>query len=713
MKKIALLLLPLYITGCSVDNEGKEQSVADEVQVVAPIAKKVPKKMQIHGDERIDNYYWLRDDTRSDSEILAHLQAEEDYAMAKLAHTQELQDTLYDEMISRLKKDDSSVPYTKNGYTYQSKFVTGGEYRIYSRVKQGGSEEQVLLDANVLAEGKDYYANGSVEVSPDNGLLAYSEDLLSRRVYTIKFKNIHTGDMLSDELTGTNGQIIWANDSNTVFYIKKDPQTLLGFQVYRHTLGTKQEDDVLMYEETDKSFYTWIGKSLDDQYIEIFHNSTVSLGVSLLDANNPDGEFKLAHAIERDLEYSVQSHGEDFYILTNLDAKNFKIAKVAKADVGDKSKWVDVIEHREDTLISGLLVLNDALIFTQRENGLMGLRVMDLNTGKVAPVEFDESLYSVYLQNNVDFNADFVRVGYQSMTTPRSVYDVSLDLSSINLKKQDEVLGGYDAKQYHSERIMMKARDGADIPVSVLYKKDQFKGDGTNPLLQYAYGSYGSTNDPFFSDSVISLVDRGFVYVVAHIRGSSMLGRKWYDNGKLLKKKNTFNDFVDVTRELVKGKYGADDKIFAYGGSAGGLLMGAVINQAPELYRGVVAAVPFVDVVTTMLDASIPLTTNEYDEWGNPNEKAYYDYMLSYSPYDNVEAKAYPNLLVTTGLHDSQVQYFEPAKWVAKLREMKTDDNELLFHINMEAGHGGVSGRYKRYKDRALVYAFMLDLLSQ
>ncbi|WP_394176151.1 S9 family peptidase [Thalassotalea litorea] len=711
MKKVALLLLLLYISGCSVDHDVKENPV-DEGQVVAPIAKKVPKKIQVHGDERIDNYYWLRDDTRSEPEILAHLQAEEDYAMAKLAHTQELQDSLYKEMVGRLKKDDSSVPYTKNGYTYQSKFVTGGEYRIYSRTKIGETQEQVLLDENKLAEGKDYYATGSLSVSPDNQLLAYSEDLLSRRVYTIKFKNIHTGDTFDDELTGTNGQIIWANDSNTVFYTKKDPQTLLGFQVYRHTLGTKQEDDALMYEEKDKSFYTWIGKSLDDQYIEIFHNSTVSLGVSLLDANKPEGEFKLAHAIERDLEYSVKPHGDDFYILTNLNAKNFKISKVAKTDLPDKSKWVDVVEHRDDTLISGFLVLKDALVYTQRKNGLMGLRVMNLNSGEFAPVEFDESLYSVFLQSNVDFEADFVRVGYQSMTTPRSVYDISLDLTSIELKKQDEVVGGYDAKQYHSERVMMKARDGADIPVSILYKKDQFKGDGNNPLLQYGYGSYGSTIDPFFRDSVISLVDRGFVYVVAHVRGSSMLGRKWYDEGKLLNKKNTFNDFVDVSRELVKSKFGSKDKIFAIGGSAGGLLMGAVINQAPELYRGVVAAVPFVDVVTTMLDDTIPLTTNEYDEWGNPNDKQYYDYMLSYSPYDNVEAKEYPNLLVTTGLHDSQVQYFEPAKWVAKLREKKTDNNELLFHINMEAGHGGVSGRYKRYKDQALIYAFLIDLLE-
>ncbi|WP_371189169.1 S9 family peptidase [Thalassotalea maritima] len=711
MKKGIFALFPLLVIGFATHAD-EEGDMSKHTKLSPPIAEKIPKTLRIHGDERTDYYYWLRDDSRSDAKILAHLQAETDYAEASLAHTEKLQAALYEEMIGRLKKDDSSVPYTKNGYTYQSAYQPGKEYRIYTRSKLGSTTREVLLDANKQAEGQEYYANADLQVSPDNKLLAYSEDVLSRRVYAVKFKDLTTGKLLTDELVGTTGQVVWANDSKTVFYIAKDPQTLLGDKVYRHVLGTPQADDQLVYEESDKSFYTWLGKSLDDQYIEIFHNSTVSLGVSLLDANKPEGTFALAHPIERDLEYSIQPHGNEFYILTNHNAKNFKIAKVSKTDIADKTKWQDVVSHQQDTLISNLLVLNDALVYTQRQNGLMSLKIMDLATQKVAEVPFSESLYSVALGTNVDFNADKVRINYQSMITPASVYDINLDLSARNLLKQDEVLGGYDPQHYDSQRINLTARDGVKIPVSILYKKDLFKADGTNPLLQYAYGSYGSTNDPRFNSSVLSLVDRGFVYVIAHIRGSSMLGRAWYEDGKLLNKKNTFNDFVDVTRQLVEQKYGAKDKIFAYGGSAGGLLMGAVINQAPQLYKGVVAAVPFVDVVTTMLDPSIPLTTNEYDEWGNPEDKTYYDYMLSYSPYDNIKAQDYPNVLVTTGLHDSQVQYFEPAKWVAKLRDYKTDNNALLFHVNMEAGHGGASGRYQRYKERAMVYAFMLDLLK-
>ncbi len=714
MKKFMLVIgLAMIAQGCSMESSDQGAS-SKSADLKAPIAKKVPHKMQIHGDERIDDYYWMRDDSRQDAEIIAHLQAEEDYAQQQLHHTQTLQDTLYKEMTERLKKDDSSVPVLRNGYYYQSKFVPDNEYQLHVRVKdEKGAMEEVLLDGNALGKGQDYFNIGGMKVSSNNQILAYSEDLVSRRIYTVKFKNLTTGKLFTDELTGTNGQVVWANDSKTLFYVVKDPQTLLGYKVMRHTLGTAQADDVLMYEETDNTFYTYIGKSLDQQYVAIYHSNSISTGMSILDANNVSANFTKVHALAKNFEYSVQPHGDDFYILTNDQAQNFKIAKASAAKVNDKSQWLDVIEHDENTLITNMLVLKDSLLYTQRSNGLVSLKVLNLTSGKVSTVGFDEDLFSVYMTSNVDFNASKVRVAYESMTTPASVYDIDLSSFAKTLLKQDEVIGGYDPQAYESKRLMLPARDGVKVPVSVLYRKDLFNQDGSNPLLQSGYGSYGSTTDPYFSNSLLSLVDRGFVYARAHIRGSEMLGRSWYEDGKLLNKINSFNDFVDVSKALVSEKYGAKDKVFALGGSAGGLLMGAIINQAPELYLGVVAAVPFVDVVTTMLDESIPLTTGEFDEWGNPKQKLYYDYMLSYSPYDNVEAKDYPHLLVTSGLHDSQVQYFEPAKWVAKLREMKTDNNQLLFHVNMEAGHGGASGRYRRYKDRALIYAFYLDLLER
>ncbi len=712
MKRIlTLAVAALFVQSCSTETE---TSQVNEKILTPPIAKKIPHKMEIHGDVRIDDYYWMRDDTRTDPEILAHLQAEEDYAQQQMAHTKDFQKTLYEEMIGRLKKDDTSVPFIDNGYSYQSKFIPGSEYPVYVRTKdEAGAKEEVLLDVNKMAEGLEYYAVGDWSITANNKIIGYSEDTLSRRVYTIKFKNLETGEMLADQITGTNGQVIWANDSKSMYYLAKDPQTLLGYQVYRHVLGTDQSSDELMYEETDNSFYTYLYKTLDSQYVGIYHSSTVSLGVSMLDANDASAKFSLAHPIEADLEYEAYPYGDEFYIKTNYKAANYRIVKASKETLADKDKWQDVVAHSDDTFISGILVLKDKLVYTMRTKGLMSMAMLDYKSGQAETVQFDESLYSVDFEKNVDFNAKQVRVSYVSMTTPSSVFDINLADMSKTLLKQVEVVGGYDASQYTSKRIMVKSRDGVDIPVSILYKNDSFKQDGTNPVLQYAYGSYGSTNDPYFASHLLSLIDRGFVYVHAHIRGSQMLGRKWYDDGKLLNKINTFNDFVDVSRFLVAEKYVHQDKLFAYGGSAGGLLMGAIINQSPELYRGVIAAVPFVDVVTTMLDESIPLTTNEFDEWGNPKEKKYYDYMLSYSPYDQVEAKDYPNLLVTTGLHDSQVQYFEPMKWVAKLRDMKTDDNELMFHVNMGAGHGGASGRYKRYIDRAFTYAFMFDLLEQ
>uniref|UniRef100_UPI002599076D S9 family peptidase n=1 Tax=uncultured Pseudoalteromonas sp. TaxID=114053 RepID=UPI002599076D len=555
-----------------------------------------------------------------------------------------------------------------------------------------------------------YFAVSGLSVSTNGNLMAYGEDTVSRRIYTIKVKDLTTGQLLEDTLEGTNGGVIWANDNKTFYYIKKDAQTLLGYQVFRHTLGTPQSDDELIYEEADTSYYTGISKSKDGSEIYIWHSSTNASGMSVLSAD--DNKAKPKRLIERedDLEYSISKLGNTYYIVTNLNAVNFQLMKVDVDKAHDKANWQTVIAPRDDIKLEGVDLFKDYLVYQERELGQSRLIVRHLSTGDEHTLSFNDSAYTIASYGNNDINSDKLRVYYTSMTTPVSSYDIDLKSGDKTLLKQQAVLGDFNADNYASERIFIKARDGIKVPVSLVYRKDTFKKEGTNPLLQYGYGSYGATMDPTFSSSRLSLLDRGFVFAIAHVRGSQMLGRPWYEDGKLLTKKNTFNDFVDVTKSLVAQGYGAKDEIFAYGGSAGGLLMGAVVNQAPELYKGVVAAVPFVDVVTTMLDASIPLTTNEYGEWGNPNEKEYYDYMLSYSPYDQVAKQAYPNMLVTTGLHDSQVQYFEPAKWVAKLRDYKTDDNKLLFKIDMEAGHGGASGRFKRLEDTALNYAFMLDL---
>ena len=624
-----------------------------------------------------------------------------------------MQNALYEELVGRLQKDESSVPVKNGNYFYQSKYLPGNEYPIYVRKKiTENAEEEILLDVNLLAEGKGYFAVGTTEVSSNEQILAYSEDTVSRRVYDVKFIDLATGEYMSDTLTGTSGQVIWANDNQTVFYLKKDLQTLLSYQVFRHTLGTSQDDDVLMYEEKDNTYYTYLGKSIDNQYIEIIHDSTLNKGMSVLDANVPNGQFTLLHTIEDNLEYYAEAHNDDFYIVTNYNAPNYRVLKAHKNDVADKSKWQEIIPHSDDAFIDGIMVFEKQMVIKERTNGVLQLRVMDLATGKDRVIAFSDPVYQVRFTNNLEFSSDSVRVLYSSLTTPSTVYDVDLNTLEKTQLKQVKILGDFDPMNYKSERIFVTARDGVNVPVSLVYRKDLFKKDGSNPMLQYAYGSYGSTIDPSFNTTMLSIIDRGFVYAIAHIRGSQMMGKHWYEDGKLLTKKNTFNDFVDVTKGLVANKYAASNKVFAAGGSAGGLLMGAVVNQAPELYLGVAAMVPFVDVITTMSDASIPLTTNEYDEWGNPADKAYFDYMLSYSPYDNVEKKDYPNILVSTGLHDSQVQYFEPAKWVAKLRDYKTDDNKLLFHVNMEAGHGGASGRYRRYKDWALNFSFYLDLLN-
>ncbi len=687
------------------------QSVTEQTQASAPVAKKIPHEMTIHDDTRIDNYYWMRDDERKDPAVIAHLNAENAYTDQQLAHTKNLQSTLFEELKGRIQKDDDSVPTKSGDYFYSSQTRGDNEYPTYVRSTDAkGSDQTVILDVNKLAEGHDYYSATGLSVSPNGHLLAYGEDTVSRRIYTILVKDLTTGELLKDELEGTSGDVVWANDNKTFYYIKKDLQTLLGYQVYRHTLGSPQSEDVLVYEEANTSYYTGLGKSKDKQEIYIWHGSTSASGVSVLDANNVTAQPKRFIEREENLEYDIAKHGDWYYIVTNLNAVNFQLMKVHKDKADDKANWQTVIPARDDVKLEGIELFTNHLVYKEREMGQSRLTVRNLTSGDEQALSFNDSSYMVHAYGNNELDNPSLRVYYASMTTPGSTYDIDLNTGTQTLLKQQTVVGDFNADNYASERLFITARDGVKVPVSLVYRKDKFNKDGTNPLLQYAYGSYGATMDPSFSSSRLSLLDRGFVFAIAHIRGSQMLGRPWYEDGKLLNKKNTFNDFVDVTKGLIKQQYGDEKQMFAMGGSAGGLLMGAVANQAPELYRGMVAAVPFVDVVTTMLDASLPLTTNEYGEWGNPNEKAYYDYMLSYSPYDQVSKQAYPNMLVTTGLHDSQVQYFEPAKWVAKLREYKTDNNKLLFKIDMEAGHGGASGRFKSLQDTALNYAFLLDL---
>ncbi|WP_010604279.1 S9 family peptidase [Pseudoalteromonas maricaloris] len=717
MKKFKFTLVAASLVAVLGCQEAPSQNATSDVKaeqsaaVVAPVAEKIPHKTTIHGQELVDNYHWLRDDTRSDEKVLSHLTKENAYTDSKLVNTEQLQQTLFEEIKNKVVKDDRSVPVLNGSYYYFSATEGDKEYFTYYRSEhKDGKNAEAIFDANIRAEGQNYYGVGGISVSTNENLLAFAEDTVSRRIYTIRIKDLTTGKLLDDTIEGASGPIVWANDNKTIYYIKKDPVTLLGYQVFRHTLGTAQSTDELIYEEKDNSYYTYISKSKDKSKIYIHHSSTEASGVSLLDADNAKATPERFIPRESGHEYSIAKLGDWYYIHTNKDAVNFKLMRVKASDASDISKWQTVVPHNADAKLDSFELFNQHLVYETRENGLSQITVLNLDNNESKRLTFNDPAYAVYLTSNENLDANAVRIGYQSMTTPASMYDVDLASLDKTLLKQDKVLGDFAPENYQSERIFVTARDGIKVPVSIVYRKDKFKQDGSNPLLQYGYGSYGSNVEPTFSISRLSLLDRGFVYAIAHIRGSETLGRPWYDNGKKLNKKNTFNDFVDVTKALVEQKYGDASRIYARGGSAGGLLMGAVINQAPELYDGVHAAVPFVDVINTMLDETLPLTTNEYDEWGNPNEKTYFDYMLSYSPYDQVKAQAYPNLLVTTGLHDSQVQYFEPAKWVAKLREYKTDDNLLLLKTDMEAGHGGASGRFKRIHDVALSYSFFIAL---
>jgi|TARA_Y100000296_G_scaffold87317_1_gene132060 oligopeptidase B len=707
------------MSGCGVENKSDslEQKVDKTVRAVmlntnvnAPVAKKVPYEMSAHGVTRNDNYYWMRDDSRTDTEILAHLEQENSYVDTVLAPLKETREALYEELVSRIEKDDSTVPVFDNGYWYYTRYSGENEYPVYLRKPSLDAEPQVLLDANVMSEGHDYFSIGSYAVSSNNMLMAYSEDTLSRRIYTVYVKNLESDEKLNDVLEGTSGRAVWANDNEHLFYVKKDPQTLLGYQVYRHKLGTSQESDVLVYEESNPTFYTYISKSKDDSVIYIHHSNTDKTGVTLIDADNPTSDSEVFLPIKEGQEYSVAKASDGYYVLTNIDAKNFKVMKAPLNATADVSKWQEVVPHRPDVFLQSIEVMKNHLVVKEKENGMLRMVVHNLTSNEEKIIPTQDPIYGAYFNANPEMDTNKLRIYYSSLTTPGSIIDINLDTLESEVMKQTRVSETFDSSAYASERVMIKARDGAMVPVSLVYRKDKFKKDGTNPLYQYAYGSYGATIDPTFRSSWLSLIDRGFVVAIAHIRGGQMLGREWYESGKMHHKMNTFTDFIDVSKGLVAQQYADENRVFAMGGSAGGLLMGAVVNMAPELYKGVSAHVPFVDVVTTMSDETIPLTTGEYTEWGNPANKDEFDYMLSYSPYDQVEAKDYPHMLVTTGLHDSQVQYFEPMKWVAKLREYKTDNNLLLFKTDMEAGHGGASGRFKRFESTALEYAFVLHL---
>ena len=685
-----------------------------------PDATKKPYEMTEHGHTRVDNYYWMRltDEQKSaekfDShaqEVVDYINSENDYTQSNLAHTKQFQKDLYHEIVGRIKKDDQSVPYLDNGYYYYTRYEKGKEYAIRCRKKGSlDGKEEILLDENVLAEGHDYFAIGGMSVSPDNQWLAYGVDTVSRRRYTVHFKNVSTGDVLDQTIPNTTGGVAWANDNRTVFYTTKNEVTLLSEKIWRHKMGSNATNDKLVYHEKDESYYNGVYRSKSGEYIIIYNSSTLVSDYHILNANDPDGNFKNFSPRGTEHEYSIDHYDDKFYIITNWEAKNNRLMETSENET-NMDKWTEILAHRNDVHLLGMEIFKDHLVLSERKEGLRGLRVIHQHSGKDEYIDFGEQTYTARISVNEEYNTNILRYSYTSMVTPSSTYDYNMDTGELTLLKQSEVVGGYDQDAYHSERRYAIAEDGQKVSISLVYKTN-LKTDDPQNLLLYAYGSYGSTRDPYFSSTRLSLLDRGFIYAIAHVRGSQIYGRQSYDDGKMLKKKNTFTDFIDAGRYLVEEGYTDSEHLFAEGGSAGGLLIGAVVNMAPDLWKGAIAAVPFVDVITTMLDPSIPLTSNEWDEWGDPREKKYYDYMLSYSPYDQIKDRNYPNLLVTSGFFDSQVQYWEPLKYVAKLRDNWQSENKLYLHMNMDAGHGGKSGRFRRYREVALEYAFMFDLVG-
>lgn len=678
-------------------------------RVQPPIAKKIPHELIAHDDKRIDNYFWLNQ--REDQEVLDYLNAENDYFDHMTAHTKDFENNLFEEMKSRIKEDDESVPYKYNGYWYIVKYETGKDYPIYTRKKETlKAKAELLFDCNAMAKGHDYFKLVGISVSPDNSLISFGIDTVGNRKYTIQIKNLNTNEIYHDGIENTTGSASWANDNKTLFYTKKDDKTLRSDKIFKHKLGQKEPNDQLVFYEKDETFGVTIYKSKSRKYLVIASYSTLTNEYHILNADTPDNAFKIFQKRIRGLEYSISHFEDQFYMVTNMDnATNFKLMKTPEDHTGIKN-WVEVIPHRKDVLLEDIEIFSNFLVISERSNGLNQIRIKRWDETDDYYLPFDNETYMAYTGTNVDFDTNILRYTYSSLTTPSSVIDFDMVTKIKTIKKVQQVLGGkFKKENYISERLWATASDGTQIPISMVYRKDIIISSST-PLLLYAYGAYGHTVDPYFSTIRLSLLDRGFIYAFAHVRGGEYLGRQWYEDGKLLKKKNSFTDFITCSKFLIEKKYTSPKHLYALGGSAGGLLVAAIINMAPELYNGVIAAVPFVDIVTTMLDESIPLTTGEYDEWGNPNDKTYYDYIKSYSPYDNVIKQNYPHILVTTGLHDSQVQYWEPVKWVAKLRDTKTDKNKLLLKTNMKAGHGGASGRFEALKEDAIEYAFLLDL---
>ena len=699
-------------------------------KIKIPDASKTPHKMTIHGDTRVDNYYWMRLTDKQKStkqydnhtkEVVDYIDAENKYTQKKLSHTTKFQNDLFDEIVGRIKKDDESVPYFDNGYYYYSRNEKDKEYAIYCRKKDSlNNPEEVLLDENQLAEGHDYFGLGGMTISPDNKWIAFGVDTISRRIYEIHFKNLQTGEVLKTTIPNTTGRVAWCNDNQTVFYTTKNEISLLSEKIWRHKVGTSSLNDELVYHEKDETFYTGVYRSKSGEFIIIYNNSTLVSDHQILSANDPDGNFKNFTSRGTEHEYSIDHYQNKFFIITNWEAKNNRLMETSE-NATEMENWKEVLSHRNDVHLLGMEIFKDHLVLNERKNGLRGLRIIHQHSGKDEYIDFGEATFTARISVNEEFNTNILRYSYTSMITPRSIYDYNMDSGKLTLMKQDEVVGGYDKGNYHAERRYAIAQDGKPVPISLVYRKDlkkepTFRNDdssmpnNTQNLLLYAYGSYGSTRDPYFSSTRLSLLDRGFIYAIAHVRGSQIYGRQSYDDGKMLNKKNTFTDFIVAGKYLIKEGITDSEHLFAEGGSAGGLLIGAVVNMAPEMWKGAIAAVPFVDVITTMLDPSIPLTSNEWDEWGNPAKKEYYNYMLSYSPYDQVIDRTYPNMLVTSGFFDSQVQYWEPLKYVAKLRDHWQGENDLYLHMNMDAGHGGKSGRFRRYREVALEYAFMLDL---
>ena len=678
-------------------------------EVHPPIAKIIPFEIEKHGNVRIDNYYWLND--RENPEVIDYLNKENEYYQKSTAHTQPFQKELFEEMKARIKEDDESVPYFYNGYFYITRFEKGKDYPIYSR-KKGSLEavEEILFDCNEMAKEYSYFNLNGISISEDNRWVSFGIDTVSRRQYTIHIKNLETNEILPLKIENTTGGATWANDNQTIFYSRKDEVTLRPDRIFKHKLGSDPSEDEVVYFEKDDTFTVSVYKSKSKKYLIISSESTLTSEYQILLASTPDDSFKVFQKRTRELEYSISHYEDSFYIVTNKDkATNFKLMKTSEATTS-KEHWVDLIPHREDVLFEGIDIFKDYLVVSERSNGLNKIKIIPWDGSEAYYLPFDIETYTAETTTNIDFDTEILRYVYQSMATPSSVIDFNMRTKEKVVLKEQQVLGGtFDKNNYIEERIWATASDGTKVPLSMVYRKG-IKPNGKNPFLLYAYGSYGMTIDPYFSTTRLSLLDRGFIYAIAHVRGGEDLGRQWYEDGKLLKKKNTFTDFIDCSKHVIAENYTSAEHLYAEGGSAGGLLMGAIANMAHDIYNGIIAQVPFVDVVTTMLDETIPLTTGEYDEWGNPNVKKYYDYMLSYSPYDNVEKKEYPHLYISTGLHDSQVQYWEPAKWVAKLRVTKTGTKQLYFDVNMDAGHGGASGRFEALKELAKEFSFLLDL---